>query len=33
VDEVKEQFAEVLKGVSANEITIIEGELIKEGCQ
>ncbi len=31
VDEVKEQFAEVLKGVSANEITIIEGELIKEG--
>jgi len=31
VDEVKDQFAEVLKGVSANEITVIEGELIKEG--
>jgi len=31
VDEVKAQFAEVLKGVSATEITVIEGELVKEG--
>jgi len=31
VDEVKDQFAEVLKGVSPTEITVIEGELIKEG--
>ncbi|NLY67714.1 MAG: DUF438 domain-containing protein, partial [Tissierellia bacterium] len=31
VDEVKDEFAEVLKGVSPTEITVIEGELIKEG--
>ena len=31
VDDVKDQFAEVLKGVSPTEITVIEGELIKEG--
>lgn len=31
VDEVKKEFAEVLKGVSATEITVIEGELVKEG--
>lgn len=31
VDEVKEEFSQVLKGVSASEITVIEGELVKEG--
>ncbi len=31
VDEVKDEFAEVLKGVSPTEITVIEGELVKEG--
>lgn len=31
VDDVKDQFAEVLKGVSPTEMTVIEGELIKEG--
>ncbi len=31
VDDVKDQFAKVLKGVSPTEITVIEGELVKEG--
>lgn len=31
VDEVKDKFAEVLKGVSPTEITVIEGQLVKEG--
>ncbi|NLY76903.1 MAG: DUF438 domain-containing protein [Tissierellia bacterium] len=31
VDDVKDKFAKVLKGVSPTEITVIEGELVKEG--